>query len=99
MQVAARRLVERCGNLVALGEHLPTPFGERYFLRPSGQTQPRLATARGDALLVADNGGKLLRRVGRAVAKQAVQQEYVEQAERAGDAAPGNERIEVHQPD
>src|SRR2546427_11131963 len=61
------------------------------------QLKSRLPPAQRDALLVAPYRGDLLRRVGRAVGEQAVQQEQVEEAAGRRPDADRAERIEVHQ--
>src|SRR5467141_4267655 len=61
------------------------------------QRQSWLPPAQRDALLVAPYCGDLLRRVGRAVCEQAVQQEQVEEAAGRRPDADRAERIEVHQ--
>src|SRR5918994_1685445 len=50
------------------------------------------------AQLVARDGKELLRRVGRAVLEQAVQQQDVEEAHGLRRDADRHERVEVHQP-
>ena len=93
------RRVHRRRDRRALLEDVAAPFEERYFFRSADESQARLAAARCGALLVADDRRELLRRVGRAVAEQAVQQEHVEEAHRACGDADRLERIQVHQPD
>ena len=72
----------------AFRENFAAPFVQRRPRRkPRSSESPGAAPSRGDALLVAHDGGELLGRVGRAVAQQAVQQEHVEKAHRVrGDA-------------
>ena len=97
MRGAAVRGIERRGDRRALGEDFAAPFDQRHLLRLAHKAQSRLATARGDALGVADDGSDFLRRVGRAFAEQAVQQEHVEKTHRARGDADCAKGIEVHQ--
>src|SRR5207302_8551528 len=94
---AAVRPIERRGERRALGEDLAAPSGQPTLLGVAVELQARLAAAQRDALLVAPHRGNLLRRVGRAVGEQAVQQEHVEQAAGRRPDADRAERIEVHQ--
>src|SRR4029078_11849016 len=50
-----------------------------------------------DALLVEDDRSELLRRVGRAVLKQAMQQEYIEHPDRPFGNDDRREGVEVHE--
>src|SRR5215468_2568305 len=98
MRLRSLRRVECSGDRLALGENARRPFAERHFVGAVDETQAWLAAPRGDPLLVADNCDKLLRRVWRAVAHQAVEQEHVEHATRARVDPDRLEGIEVHQP-
>src|SRR5512143_896088 len=69
--------VERRSNGLAFEQQLPGPFAQLYRFVASLQTQPRLASACGDQLLVASDGRDLLRRIRGTIAEQAVQKEDI----------------------
>ena len=96
VRAAAVRSVERRGDRPAFGEQPAGPFAQLHVLMVSVQAQPRLATARGDPLLVASDGCDLPRRIRRALALQTMEKEYIEEPHRFRVDADRAERIEVH---
>jgi hypothetical protein len=97
VQAAADRGIQRPGDRRAFLEHLASPIREGDFARAALEAQPGFAAARCDALLVARDRADFLRRVGRAFAQHAVQEENIEQAHRLRSDAGRRERVEVHQ--
>src|SRR5215469_6247554 len=89
--------IERLGDRTAVGQHFARPLDEWRLFTVANEPQSRLATAGCDSKLVLADGAQLLGCVRRAVAKQTVQQEDVEKAQRRRGDANRHERIEIHQ--
>ena len=91
--------VDRGGDRLASRHHFLRPVVEIRAAAVALEREARLAAAHRDTLQVAPHFVDLLRRVGRAVAHQALQQERIQEAAGLRRDADRAERIKVHQPD
>ena len=98
VSMATLRRIERRRNRCALRDQLGAPLGQTDLLATALKLQAGLAAARSHPVLVARQRGDFLRRVGRAVGQQAVQQKHIEKTHGVGGDADRHKRIQVHQP-
>src|SRR5437762_2858766 len=96
VRAATMRCVERLGDRSALGEQLAGPVAQLYFIRTSVQAQPRLASTRGDSLLVASDSFDFFQRIRRTVVEQAMQEKDVQEPGCFRCDADRRERVEIH---
>src|SRR5712671_6406999 len=69
---AAMRAIERCCDPLAFGHEFPAPCKQADLFSLSFEEQSGFASARRDTVLIAADGGNLVRRIGRTFLEQAM---------------------------